>query len=260
VGLVAAGLLSACRVDLTVLVEADELGAGRIDVRAVLDRASAAAVLPPAVAPLAPGAAPVTTTTVVPRIRLDDLRRAGWDGPGLVRRADGTALFTLGHRFTTVQEANTLLAQLSGPDGPFAGLRLRRTRSPWSTSVTLEGAGDFSAGLGSFGDAAMATTTGGGPFGIVDAEVLRQAGATKLGDVFDLRLEGNVIGRSSSWTLTPGRPTPVRLAAQSLSWATIAGTGGAVAALVAFVALRRSARTAPDEAAPDGTVSDEVVP
>ncbi len=238
-------LLSGCRVDMTVRVEADELGAGRLQVSAVLDRAAAAAVLVPKVAPSVPGALPVTTTTVAPKIRVDDLRRAGWDGPGLVSRADGTALFTLGHRFTTVSEANALLAQLSGPSGPFAGLRLRRSRSPFSTTMSLRGSGDFGPGLASFGDATLGTTTGGGPFGIVDAEVLRQAGATKLDDVFALRLDGQLIGRSSSWTLTPGRATPIRLAAQRWSWAAIGAVLGALVALVAYVLMRRTARAIP---------------
>jgi hypothetical protein len=158
----------------------------------------------------------------------------------MVRRADGTALFTLGHRFTTVNEANLLLAGLSGPTGPFAGLKLDRSRAPWATTLRLQGPGDFGAGLASFGDAALATTTGGGPFGIVDAEVLRQAGATKLDDVFTLQVDGKMIGRSASWTLTPGRTTPIRLTAQRLSWATIASAAVALLALVVFLVLRRS--------------------
>lgn len=232
---------------MTVKVESDELGAGRITVRAVLDVAAATAFLGPrgAVSSSVPSSAiagtPTTTLAPVDRLRVDDLRRSGWTGPGLVGRVDGTGVFALDHRFTTVGEANALLAQLSGPDGPFARLRLGRSRSPWATTITLIGPGDFRRGLASFGDAKLGETTGGGAFGITEAEVLRQARASKLSDVLSVRLDGQLLDRVSTWTFTPGATTPVALHARRISWAAIAAATAALLALVAFVLLRRHA-------------------
>ena len=241
VGVGAVAVLGACRVDMAVKVESDELGAGRITVRAVLDETAAAAFLGPRGA--TPGSAVTgavsTTVATVDRLRVDDLRRSGWDGPGLVGRADGTALVALGHRFTTVDEANTLLKQLSGPDGPFARLRLGRSRSPWATTISLTGPGDFRNGLAAFGDAKLGSTTGGGPFGISEAEVLRQAGASKLSDVLTVRLDGQLLDRTSTWTFVPGAATPIALSSRRISWAAIAAAASAVLALAAFVLLGR---------------------
>ncbi len=245
-----AALLGACRVDMTVKVESDELGAGRITVRAILDTAVAKAFLGPRGVTPGSGGAGTASTTVAPgdRLRVDDLRRSGWDGPGLVGRADGTALFSLGHRFTTVAEANSLLTQLSGPEGPFAKLRLDRSRSPWATTISLTGPGDFRSGLAAFGDPQLAATTGGGPLGITEAEVLRQAGASKLSEVLSVRLDGQLVDRHSTWTFTPGTTTAVALSVKRISWAAIAAAATAFVALVIFVVLRRRSGPAGDGA------------
>lgn len=242
--------LSSCRVDMAVRVESDEFGAGRVSVTAELDRDAAAAVLP------ARTANPLSTdpAATVGRIQFDDFRAAGWEGPGAVRNADGSARFALHHRFTTVRQANELLAQLSGPKGPLAGLRLQRTRSPVSTQVRLSGPGDFRDGLVAFGDEKLGVVTGNGSFGLSDAEVLRQANGESLDDVFGLRIDADLIGSKRSWKLPVGTSSPILFRASSTSWATLAGGGGALGALVALVGMQvKSKRRIPVAAAGEET-------
>ncbi len=232
-------VLSSCRIDMAVRVESDEFGAGRVSVTAALDRDVAAALLP---ARSADGAS--SQPTPPDRMQLDDLRKAGWEGPGLVRNADRSAQFALSHRFSTVREANALLDQLSGPSGPLADLELQRTRSPFSTTLRLSGPGDFRAGLASFGDAQIATVTGNGPLGLGDAELIRQAGAASIDEVFALRVDAQLIDSTRTWKLPVGKATPFAMQASSTSWGTIGGGVGALGAAVTLLVLRvRSKRS-----------------
>ena len=231
----AAALLTSCRVDMAVRVESDEFGAGRIAVTAELDRNAAAAVFAQQSSPVAAVAAP--TDAAVGRVQIDDFRRTGWEGPGVVRKADGSARFALFHRFTSVEEANKLLRQVSGSSGPLSDLRITRKRSPWSTVVSLSGKGDFRSGLASFGDERLASATGNGAFGVSDAEVVRQAGADSLDSVFELRVDARLLAAERSWKLPSGASTPVLLSASRTSWATLAGTATAALALIVLVAL-----------------------
>ena len=245
---------------MTVRVESDEFGAGRIAVTADLDRNAAAAVFPLPSSPESNSAAP--TDGALGRVRIDDFRRAGWEGPGVVRNADGSARFSLFHRFTSVTEANALLRQLSGPSGPLADLQVTRNRSPWSTTISISGPGDFRSGLTSFGDEQLASLTGNGAFGVSEAEVVRQAGRESLDSVFALRVDARLLTAERSWKLPFGAATPVSLSASRTSWATIAGTAAAALALMVFVALQlRSNRSggADPDAGDNVSVSEETM-
>ena len=227
---------------MTVRVESDEFGAGRIAVTADLDRNVVAAVFPKASS--AQSESVTSTDAAASRVRIDDFRRAGWEGPGIVRQSDGSARFSLFHRFSSVEEANALLRQLSGPNGPLAGLRITRSRSPWSTTISISGPGDFRSGLSSFGDEQLSSVTGNGPFGVSEAEVVRQASGDSLDSLFALRVDARLPTAERSWKLASGAATPVALSVSKTSWATIAGTAAAALALVVFVALQlRSSRS-----------------
>lgn len=217
-------LLSGCRVDVSVTITSDSFGAGQIAVDALLDRDASTTF-----------AGPVEQTAE--RIDIADLRQAGWEGPGLQRRTNGST-FSLRHRFTTVDEANGLLAQLSATDGPFGQLTLTRTRSLISTTVTLRGPGDFRRGLDAFGDAKIAALTGSGAFGLSETEVLRQTNAAHINDVLAIKVASDLVGTRAAWTLPAGKATPIRASGQQTQWATIGGAAAALATLVLLVALR----------------------
>ena len=221
-------LLSGCKVDVTVTIASDSLGAGRVVLDAVLDLDAASAF-----------AGPVgQSADRIDRIDLADLRKAGWEGPGLQRLTTGSATFSLHHRFTTTDEANALLAQLSATDGPFGQLTLTRSRSPMFTTITLRGPGDFRRGLDAFGDAKIAALTGSGAFGLSETEVLRQTNAADINDVLMVKVMSDLVGTRATWSLPVGKATPIRSSGQQTQWATIGGAAAALATLALFVALR----------------------
>jgi hypothetical protein len=254
--------LTGCKVSITVDVRSDDLGAGEVAVTAELDRDATSALVvvqptsvPVAVAPVSaaepsgsvPDATLTLPTTTVPgltgadsgtRLNLADFRSNGWTGPGLSPRADGTSSFNLSHPFSSVAEANSLLASLSGTDGPLADLRLKRNRSFVGTTITLVGPGNFTKGLAGFGDARIATVTNSGPFGLTDKEVLRQSGATSLDKVIAINVVSNLNGNRSTAALPVGKATPIAMSGRSWAWATIASFSAGILGIVAFLSLR----------------------
>jgi hypothetical protein len=128
--------LGACEVrgDVAVTMNAD--GSGQVSVALVLD-AEAAAKVPD----LASG------------LRTEDLAAAGWKIAGPVPTADKGAKITASRSFKTPTEANVILAELSGPDGPFKGLTLARTHSFGKEKYAFNGVLDVSKGTDAFADA-----------------------------------------------------------------------------------------------------------
>lgn len=143
-GLAGAG----CHVRLTATVEVDGDGSGLVRAGVGLDAEALAELGDPAL-----------------RLRLDDLRAAGWTVVGPRQEVDGLTWARASKPFATPDEAVLVAAELSGPGGPFRDLRVERTRSPWRTAVSFAGAVDLSQGLA----------------GLADSEVVE-----RLGDDLDL--------------------------------------------------------------------------
>ncbi|HEX2042431.1 MAG TPA: hypothetical protein VHF24_07305, partial [Acidimicrobiales bacterium] len=93
-------------------------------------------------------------------LRVDDLRQAGWEVDGPRKEDDGLTWVRASRSFAGADEANTFLAQLSGPDGPFRDLRLTRSRSLLRSTTRLTGTVDLSAGLAAFADPDLAARVG----------------------------------------------------------------------------------------------------
>ncbi len=143
---------------------------------------------------------------------LDDLEAAGWtvtgpgpsqdverlltesgevppDGPGASESGEvdvvppGEVRLHLARDFADIEEANDILASLSGPDGPLRDVALGRQSSLFSTEWSFAGTVDLSEGLDTFGDEALTRTLGGtldevvaaSPGGAPDADALRVA-------------------------------------------------------------------------------------
>jgi len=75
------------------------------------------------------------------------------------------------HDFATPEEGTALLAQLSGPDGPYRDMLITRSDGIFSTSVKVTGQVDTTAGLQMFGDQQLATTLGGDASGGLLAKI-----------------------------------------------------------------------------------------
>lgn len=206
-------LLAGCRVDVVVAVDIGAGGAGAVAVTISLDPAAATQV--PDLASL---------------LDLDDLRAAGWRVEGPTVLATGGARLRAEKRVGGLAEANTALAELSGPAGPFGSLRLARERTLSGTATTLSGRIDLVAGLAGFSDPKLQERLGGLPIG-VDPVVLERELGLPLAEVFQFTLDADLPGRSATVGARLGESVPVaisghRVDARRVALAAVSVTAG----------------------------------
>jgi hypothetical protein len=137
-------LSGACRVDVSVGVDAGSDGGGRVRVTARLDGAAVTQLGGPE-----PGN----------RLRLDDLREAGWRIEGPTDQDDGGLEVTATHAFDDAEEAEALLDDV----GAMQGFRLEQHRSFFTTTTKAAGTVDLTEGLGAFTDADLEQALGATP-------------------------------------------------------------------------------------------------
>jgi hypothetical protein len=109
-------------------------------------------------------------------LRADDLVQAGWEVDAASKEGDLTWI-RVHHTFETPEEGTALLAQLSGPDGPYRDMLITRSDGFFSTSVKVTGEVDTTAGLAMFGDPQLATTLGGDASGGLLAKIQAEENA-----------------------------------------------------------------------------------
>ena len=109
-------------------------------------------------------------------LRADDLVKAGWEVDPTTREGDLTWI-RVHHSFATPEEGTALLAQLSGPDGPYRDLLIQRTDGFFSTSVKVTGEVDTTAGLSMFGDQQLTAALGGDASGGLLAKIQAEENA-----------------------------------------------------------------------------------
>lgn len=109
-------------------------------------------------------------------LRADDLVQAGWEVDAASKEDDLTWI-RVHHTFETPEEGTALLAQLSGPDGPYRDMLITRSDGFFSTSVKVTGEVDTTAGLAMFGDPQLATTLGGDASGGLLAKIQAEENA-----------------------------------------------------------------------------------
>jgi hypothetical protein len=105
----------------------------------------------------------------------DDLVSAGWEVDAASKEGDLTWI-RVHHSFATPEEGTALLAQLSGPDGPYRDMLIKRSSGVFSTSVKVTGQIDTTAGLAMFGDAQLAAALGGDASGGLLAKIEAEEG------------------------------------------------------------------------------------
>jgi hypothetical protein len=146
-------LAAGCRVQLSTNVEVDYAGRGTVTQAIGFDEAALARV-----------------GDLDQALAADDLRSAGWE----VDPASEEGEFTwvrVHHAFATPAEGTALLAQLSGPDGPFRDLLIATNDGLLSRNVLVTGQIDTTAGLAMFGDAQLAAALGGDASGGLLAKI-----------------------------------------------------------------------------------------
>lgn len=249
--MVAAGT-GACRVDARVAVDAEADGSGRVTVTATLD--------PDAVTRLVGEAAgdPALANPAT-RIRVDDLRDAGWTVVGPDETPAGGLRVVARHDFSDPAEAAALLAEVAGGAGPpvtpgadaavtgapIREVRLRQERTFFKTRTTFAATVDLSAGLGAFTDPdlrAALRATDGAPLGITREQLEERFGgplADLLGLDVTVQLPGQLTEVNSptgATTWSPALGERAALTAASEQW-NVRNVAALVVALVAGLAL-----------------------
>jgi hypothetical protein len=134
-------LLTGCQTDVTVRVHQVLDGSGDVTVTLSLDREAAQ-----------------QSGDLRKVVRTADLERAGWNvtGPSTPAASDGSVTYQLTKPFRNSGEAQLILVELSGEEGPFSKLVVDRTRSPLRIVNSMKGAVDLSNGFDAFGDQVIA--------------------------------------------------------------------------------------------------------
>ncbi len=194
-------VLAGCRLDVGVDVTMKPDGTGTVTVVATAD-AELVARAPSALADL----------------RLDDVRQAGWTVGEPTKGPDGSMSLVLAKSFHSPAEANQILNELNGPEGPLHDLTVTLDRSFADVSSSFTGTAQLSGGVAAFSDAALVQALGGK---VPLADVVTQPLDQSLGLAVTARLPGTVAtsnGAVSSdrasvtWhpVLTDGTATPMQ--------------------------------------------------
>jgi len=109
-------------------------------------------------------------------LRADDLVQAGWEVDAASKEGDLTWI-RVHQSFDTPEQGTALLAQLSGPDGPYRDMFITRSDGFFSTSVKIAGQIDTTAGLAMFGDQQLAAALGGDASGGLLDKIEAEEGA-----------------------------------------------------------------------------------
>lgn len=147
------------------------------------------------------------------QLRVDDLTRAGWTIDPAVKEGD-TTWVRAHHPYTSPAEATRLVGQLSGPDGPYRDVVVRHSDGLLSSSSSVSGIIDTTAGFRMFGDPALISTMGGdGTGGLLD-RIAKEEGRPAADMVtvsFTSELPG--ITRTTDVVFSDAKPTAFQVGA-----------------------------------------------
>jgi hypothetical protein len=222
---------AACEVRTTVTVDVEDDGSGTVEVAAGLD-AEALGELPDLDDDGTSDAADLAAL-----VRTDDLQAAGWSVSDPDTDGDGTTWIRVRRPFGTPEEADEILAQLTGPDGALRDMHVRREHGFGRTTYELTGTADLSAGLEAFGDEGLAAALDGEPLG-EDAAAIEARIGRPLADAFRLSIVADLPGEATTWSPRLGDP-PLAMEAESqvVDGGVVALLTLAVLCVVALVAL-----------------------
>lgn len=159
---VAVLLLTACEVQVDVEVAVRDDGSGSVTVGVGLD-AEAMARIP----------------DLEQQLRTADLAAAGWVVDPPAADDDGVTWVRVSKPFADAAEADAVLAEVTGEDGPLSGLHLERSDGFATSGWSLIGTADLTEGVGGFVDPSIAELLGGdadgGQLERIEAELGRPA-------------------------------------------------------------------------------------
>jgi hypothetical protein len=183
-------------------------------------------------------------------LEVDDLRQSGWKVVGPEKEDDGFTWVRASKPFSGPAQAERVLAELSGPNGPFRDMRLSQTRSFFHTQTKFSGTADLSGGLSGFLDPDLQQRLGDG--GPLDLDALSRRDGSAAADVVQvevvadlpgsIRSDGEAADGGARWVIAPGGTVVMEASAEAtnlLPWLPAIGACVAAAAAVVLVLVRR---------------------
>ena len=232
---------TACQVTLAAGVDVARDGSGRVTAGIGLDADALRELGDPAIA-----------------LRVDDLRQAGWQVEALRKEDDGRSWVRASKPFADPEQAATIMAELSGPDGPFRDFRIVRTKSLTRSRTVFTGTLDLSRGLAGLSDPELAATLGDVDLGL-DLEGLRRRFGDQLARTVTVQVTAGLPGDMTTnapgrhggralWSPELGQTVQMEATSQALriNPAVPIAAGAAVvvlAGVLLFVVVRRRRRT-----------------
>ena len=177
-----AWVATACQVSLTAGVDVSRDGTGRVVAGLGLDDEAVREVGDLATA-----------------LRLDDVRAAGWQVDPPHKEGDGLTWIRASKPFAQPEQVAAIVAELNGPDGPFRGFTVTRTKSLTRTKTTFTGTVDLAAGLTGLADAELTAALGDIDLGL-DPDGLR----TRFGDRLKVQVTAGLPGEIKTNAPTRG--------------------------------------------------------
>lgn len=176
------------------------------------------------------------------RVRLDDLRTAGWKVSPWRRREDGGARLRLSKEFAEAADLAGVVAELNGAEGPLRDVEVSKDEGLLFTEYRLRGVADLSdLRTGVTTDAELVANLTAQQ---VDLAALDQRLLGQVQESFRLRVRLSLPGDTRVFTPEPG--ARVELAASSSRWdpsrsvlVTAAAVLGGLALVVLVVGERR---------------------
>lgn len=126
-------------------------------------------------------------------LRLDDVRRAGWQVDAPRREDDGLTWVRASKPFAEPEQVPAILAELNGAGGPFRDFRVERTRSLTRSRTTFTGTLDLAGGLTGLSDPELAAALGDVDLGL-DLEGLRRRFGDSLADSVKVQVTAGLPG------------------------------------------------------------------
>lgn len=131
------------------------------------------------------------------KLRVDDLRAAGWVVTGPATEKDGLSWVRAEKRFRTPSEAGRAVAEINGPNGPFRDFQIRRSHSLLRTTTHFRGVVDLSSGANGFVDPTLQQKLGGEDLGLDTATLQRRLGVV-LNRIFRVQVVAQLPGSVAS--------------------------------------------------------------
>lgn len=235
--LVATLLVSGCRVDVDVRLKVLADGSGSITVLVVADAD---------VVQRAPGLAQ--------ELKLNDATTQGWTVDGPTSTESGGLSVKLSHDFSTVEQANVLLASLNGAGGPLQRVTLTRTENGSKAITSIVGSLRIDGGLNAFTDPEVLVLLGGAtPYaeqidaaGIAPADAVAVKATIDIGSgakEYNVSMAGTGIDIADQTTRSSAVQRGVWRIVGNVLFAALVLWVVAAIAFIGFVATKRRQRT-----------------